>query len=360
MTIKISELANVEVFSDVTLMPVVDSVEGTLTTLKSNGAILKTYITSELVTDVTTLFANAALQGGLIEIAEANIVIANTAMKGYVDSTVDSANVVMTDYVNTTVAVANIVMTDYVDDTTVSTVNAANLVMTNYVNATVSTANIAMKGYVDEINSNLVANAATQQGNIDLLRSDFTNYSPNTAVASYLLENPLTLEQGGTGQDLVPVAGAVMFTNDTGIELTDSGIAGQYLISNGNAAPSFETLTAAITFIIDGAGAIYSNGIKGYIQVPFNCEIVSVTMLADRVGSTVIDIWKAPYETYPPLAANSICASAKPTITSAIKSTNDTLTGWTTAVTAGDVLAFNVDSVTTITRVTITLDVDRI
>jgi hypothetical protein len=360
MTIKISELANVEVFSDATLMPVVDSVEGTLTTLKSNGAVLKTYITSELDIAVDGLVANAALQSELIEIAEANIVIANTAMKGYVDSTVNSANVVMTNYVNTTVEIANINMKGYVDSTTVSTVDAANIAMTNYVNSTVSTANIAMKGYVDAVNSNLVANAATQQGNIDLLRTDFTNYSPNAAVSSYLIENPLTLEQGGTGQDLVPIAGAVMHTTSSGISLTNQGTSGQFLISKGNAAPEFDTLNAAITFIIDGAGAIYSNGIKGYIQIPFDCQIFSVTMLADRVGSTVVDIWKSTYDNYPPTSANSICASARPTIVGAIKSSDFTLTGWDRIITDGDVLAFNVNSVTNITRLTITIDVDRI
>jgi len=340
MTIKISELDALQVFFDDTLVPVVGNISGVLTTLNANGAILKDYITSELVTadlvlagqiallngnaatqagQINTLTANAGVQNTLITAAEANIVIANTAMKGYVDSTVTSANVVMTGYVN-------------------STVNAANVVMTGYVNST----------------------ATTLQGNIDLLRTDFTNYSPNAAVSSYLIENPLTLEQGGTGQDLIPVAGAVMFTSNTAIELTEQGTAGQYLISNGNAAPSFATLTTGITFIIDGAGAIYSHGVKGYIQIPFNCQIVGASVLADQVGSTVIDIWKSSYETYPPLAANSICASAKPTITSDIKSTDFTLTGWTTQIDQGDILAFNVESVTAITRVTITLGIDRI
>jgi len=360
MTIKISELANVEVFSDATVMPIVDTIEGTLTTLKSNGAVLKTYITSELNSAVNVLNANAAIQSNLINAAEANIVIANIAMNGYVDSTISTANTVMTNYVNSTVNTANVNMKSYVDFTTNTTVNTANVDMKSYVDFTVNTANVDMKGYVDSVNSALVANAAVQQGNIDLLRTDFTNYSPNAAVSSYFINNPLTLDQGGTGQDINPVAGSVMFTSNTAIELTEPGIAGQYLISNGDDAPSFETLTAAITFIIDGAGAIYSNGLKGYIQVPFDCEIASVTMLADRVGSTVIDIWKAPYETYPPVLANSICASAKPTITSAIKSSDTTLTGWNKIINSGDVLAFNVDSVTTITRVTITIDVDRI
>jgi SPP1 gp7 family putative phage head morphogenesis protein len=89
------------------------------------------------------------------------------------------------------------------------------------------------------------------------------------------------------------------------------------------------------------------------------CVIQQVTLLADQVGSTVVDIWRAPFESYPPTVANSICASAKPTITSNIKSIDSTLTGWSKTINAGDVLAFNADSVTSITRVTITLNVNR-
>jgi hypothetical protein len=42
-----------------------------------------------------------------------------------------------------------------------------------------------------------------------------------------------------------------------------------------------------------------------------------------------------------------------------VKSEDATLTGWTTAVAAGDTLRFNVDSVTTITRVVLTLEVTK-
>jgi len=52
---------------------------------------------------------------------------------------------------------------------------------------------------------------------------------------------------------------------------------------------------------------------------------------------------------------NTITASAKPTISSAVKTKDTTLTGWTTTVNAGDILAFNVDSVSTVQRLTIAL-----
>jgi len=116
---------------------------------------------------------------------------------------------------------------------------------------------------------------------------------------------------------------------------------------------------ATITFIIDGGGSAITTGQKGHLEIPFACAIKRVTMLADQSGSIVVDIWKDTYANVPPTDADSITASAPPTISSAQKSQDATLTGWTTAITAGDILAFNVDSCSTITRVTISLKVER-
>ena len=115
--------------------------------------------------------------------------------------------------------------------------------------------------------------------------------------------------------------------------------------------------TATITFIIDGGGSEITTGEKGHLEIPFACTIQQVTMLADQSGSIVVDIWKDTYANFPPTVADSITAAAKPTISAAQKFQDSTLTGWTTSTAAGEILAFNVDSVATITRVTISLKV---
>jgi hypothetical protein len=115
-----------------------------------------------------------------------------------------------------------------------------------------------------------------------------------------------------------------------------------------------------IAFIIDGGGSAITTGQKGHLEIPFKCEIERVTLLADQVGSVVIDIWKDTYANFPPTSANSICGGNKPTISNARKYQDSTLTGWTKTINAGDILAFNVDSVSTITRLTISLKVKKI
>jgi hypothetical protein len=116
---------------------------------------------------------------------------------------------------------------------------------------------------------------------------------------------------------------------------------------------------AELSFVIDGGAATITTGQKGHLRVPFNCTITAARVFADQTGSIVVDIWKDTYANFPPTDADSITASAPPTLSSAQRSENTTLTGWTTTINAGDVLAYNVDSVATVQRVTISLQVTK-
>lgn len=127
--------------------------------------------------------------------------------------------------------------------------------------------------------------------------------------------------------------------------------------------PSNTVGTSGIGITIDGAGSVITTGTKGFIYVPYSCTITAATLLstdaAVTTGSIVIDVWNAAFGSYPPTVTNTITASAKPTLSSAKSSQDSTLTGWTKTITAGDVLAFHVDSASTVTRVTLTLTVTR-
>ena len=127
-------------------------------------------------------------------------------------------------------------------------------------------------------------------------------------------------------------------------------------------APSepITSVTATLGFVIDGGTALIATGIYGELKIPFGCTITSVDLLADQSGSIVVDIWKDTYDNFPPTNADSITASAVPTISSALKYTDSTLTGWTISISAGDILRYNVDSVTSLTRCTVILNVTKV
>ena len=115
-----------------------------------------------------------------------------------------------------------------------------------------------------------------------------------------------------------------------------------------------------INYVIDGSGTAISTGVKPYIVIPFAMTITGWTILADVSGSIVVDVWKDTYSNFPPLVADTITGSEKPTLSSAQKNQDLTLTTWTTTVSAGDILVFNVDSCSTITKVTITINGTKI
>lgn len=113
--------------------------------------------------------------------------------------------------------------------------------------------------------------------------------------------------------------------------------------------------TRTLNVVIDGNGSVIPTGVAGDVFIDFACTITKVTMLADTSGSIVVDIWKAPYGSFPPTVANTITASDLPTISSALSSQDSTLTGWTKAINAGDDLRFNVNSVASIKRLVVAL-----
>lgn len=174
-------------------------------------------------------------------------------------------------------------------------------------------------------------------------------------------------------QDHAPKAHKVSHQNGGADEINVAGLSGE-LANNqppkahkvSHATGGSDVLSeadigvrASLTFIIDGGGSVIAAGEKGHLRIPFACEIERVTLLVDQSGSIVIDIWKDTYANFPPTNADSITAATPPTITAAQKSEDTTLTGWTKAISAGDILAFNVDSAATITRVTLSLKVKK-
>jgi hypothetical protein len=117
--------------------------------------------------------------------------------------------------------------------------------------------------------------------------------------------------------------------------------------------------TGTIQIAVDNGSTVLSTGIAARFVVPFTCTVTSWEILANTSGSIQFDIWKVVYASYPPTISNTITASAKPLISSATKATSSTLTGWTTLLTAGDVVFINIDSATTIASAVLALSVTR-
>lgn len=117
----------------------------------------------------------------------------------------------------------------------------------------------------------------------------------------------------------------------------------------------------ALEFVIGNGTDAITTGQKGHIEVPYPCDIQSIRLFADASGSIVVDLWKDTYANFPPTIADNVTGTGtKPTLSSAQKSELTDFANYTTTTfAAGDVIAYNVDSVNAVKRVTISIRVRK-
>lgn len=111
-----------------------------------------------------------------------------------------------------------------------------------------------------------------------------------------------------------------------------------------------------IPVVFDGLGSELVPGIWGDVPVHFDGVILRWRLTSTfGPGDLQVDVWKTDYAGFPPTVADTITGSDVPTLSADEKAESTALTGWTTAVSAGDMLRFNIDSVSGVTKATLTL-----
>ena len=155
------------------------------------------------------------------------------------------------------------------------------------------------------------------------------------------------------GDGTVDQASAVPWTGVSGKPATFTPSAHTHLWTDLTNAPSVNDRFGISVSLGDGSSEL-SAGLKGYVQIPWNCMIDTVELVGDAVGTVVVDVWKSDDVNFPPVVGDAITGVAKPSLSSELKSTTDVST-WSAFLNAGDWLAFNVDSASTVKQVTLSI-----
>jgi hypothetical protein len=106
---------------------------------------------------------------------------------------------------------------------------------------------------------------------------------------------------------------------------------------------------------IDGSGNTITTGLKGYGVIPYDCKIVSWYIVADTLGEIEIDVW---INNTIPTGVNSVTGANRPRLTAQQVAFSDTLTGWDIQVSSGDIIAFNVVTVSNVTKINLVLKLE--
>ena len=185
--------------------------------------------------------------------------------------------------------------------------------------------------------------------------------TPSQVQAASQAKVASIIPASGTGAGTVGPPGPAGLNGTNGVGVPVGGATGQILAKNS--ATNYDThwvneaLAGAIGITIDGGVSVPSTGSKGFVQVPYAGTITGWTLLSNLAGSAQITVKKCSYGAFPTTA--SIVASAPPSMTGSQKQTSSSLGTWTTGFSAGDIFEFNLDSVTTCTRLTLELQVTK-
>jgi len=155
-------------------------------------------------------------------------------------------------------------------------------------------------------------------------------------------------------------AGATTFITLTDVPSSYTSQAKKQIkVNDAETGLEFFNPKGSINLTIDGSGGNIVPGDGGCVTMPYSGVITGWEIMADVSGSIVIDVWKDTYANYPPTIADTIAGTEKPTLSSQIKNQLLTLSSWTTAVSEGDIIKFNVDSSSTVNKVYLTIYITK-
>lgn len=158
---------------------------------------------------------------------------------------------------------------------------------------------------------------------------------------------PLSLEQGD-----------VLYYTGSAYAVLHHGTSGQYLKTGGHGAnPSWANVERIASVNIGDGNNVITTGLKAGFECPLTGTITAARIVSVDAtsGAIAIGVWKDTYANAPPTVSDLI-----DTFSIAASGTKSEETGLSLAITKGDWIAFNVDSVTSMKLITLSLTLNGV
>jgi hypothetical protein len=345
----------------------------TATTHNLNGIVYSsdyssTFINESLITKryLINYLATASSNGGGIT---GSGVANRIAYYNRADSITSSSNLLF-DSNYLTYSGANMVVTTTFSTPVIKSTSSAGLNI--YSNGGTQVLNLGAGGGANgtmygqlSMNSNKIISVATGSNPLDAVNYGQMNTSINSATTSTynFITSSYVPYTGAIGDVNLGTKGLIVGSiTASGLDITTHKITSVATGSNPLDAVNYGQLSntqkTSIGFGADGSGGTLAVGTPTYLVMAFGGTITQWDIVGNTAGSAVFDVWKSTNQTLPTVA-NTIVASAKPTIASASNATSIGLTGWGVTFSAGDIYGFNIDSIAAFTKVNLSLRVNK-
>lgn len=179
------------------------------------------------------------------------------------------------------------------------------------------------------------------------------NTDPLNPVVSASGAAPDWGDIGGTLSDQTDLQGAL----DTKLESVVAGAG----VSVDNTDPLNPVVSAGGTGTLEvtfdaGTGAL-ANGALGDLVIPYAGTITEWVLIGNAPGTASVSVWVDTLANFPPTGADDITGANPPALSASQTAADSTLTGWTTAVSAGQIMRFTLGSPSGLSRLTLTIKV---
>jgi hypothetical protein len=191
-------------------------------------------------------------------------------------------------------------------------------------------------GSVGGSNTQVLFNdAGSMAGNVGLTYNKHTKtlFTENIAINTALeLANTEKLEVGNTSEYVLITQNNIVFSNNTrAVRNTELDL----------------VKTIGFSYAISGGSSALTAGPKGFIEVPYDMSLSNVTILANVSGNINVSVYRGTYSQFPNINASGMLVRAN--LSLGFKVTQPT----SNTLNAGEILVFNVDSVTNTNHATI-------
>jgi hypothetical protein len=193
-------------------------------------------------------------------------------------------------------------------------------------------------GSVGGSNTQVLFNdAGTMAGNVGLTYNKHTKtlFTENIAVNT-ALELANTLLVGTNTENVLITQNNVIFS---------SGL--RAVKNNELELVNTKAEIVGFSYSISGGGSALTAGPKGFIEIPYNMNLTNVTVLANVSGNINVAVYRGTYNQFPNINASGMLIRSN--LSLGFKTTQPT----SNVLNIGEILVFNIDSVTNTNHATI-------